>query len=89
LTGSLWYYANKPAFKIQFTDEETRAQLFRFVWERGERQYLIQDSEQMKVYIAEIEKLGGKLELRGKVDGQPYYLVTWPNGVPSAADRRG
>ena len=22
LTGSLWYYANKPAFKIQFTDEE-------------------------------------------------------------------
>ena len=89
LTGSLWYYANKPAFKIQFTDEETRAQMFKFVWERGERQYLIQDSEQMKVYIAEIEKLGGKLELRGKVDGQPYYLVTWPNGVPSAADRRG
>jgi len=83
LTGSLWYYANKPAFKIQFTDEQTRAMMFKFVADRGERQYLIQDSEQMKVYIAEIEKLGGKLELRGKVDGQLYYLVTWPNGVPS------
>jgi len=81
LTGSLWYYANKPAFKIQFTDEETRAKMFKFVADRGERQYLIQDSEQMKVYIAEIEKLGGKLELRGKVDGQLYFLVTWPNGV--------
>jgi hypothetical protein len=81
LTGSLWYYANKPAFKIQFTDEETRAKIFKFVWERGDRQYLISDSEQMKVYIAEIEKLGGKLELRGKVDGQLYFLVTWPNGV--------
>ncbi|HSE19977.1 MAG TPA: hypothetical protein VLB46_23145 [Pyrinomonadaceae bacterium] len=81
LTGSLWYYANKPAFKIQFTDEQTRAMLFKFVADRGERQYLIQDSEQMKVYIAEIEKLGGKLELRGKVDGQLYFLVTWPNGV--------
>jgi len=89
LTGSLWYYANKPAFKIQFTDQETRAQIFRFVWERGDRQYLIQDSEQMKVYIAEIEKLGGRIEFRGKVDGQPYYLVVWPNGVPANADKRG
>ena len=89
LTGSLWYYANKPAFKIQFTDEETRAKMFRFVWERGERQYLLQDSDQMKVYMAEIEKLGGRLELRGKVDGQPYFLVVWPSGGPSSADKRG
>lgn len=89
LTGSLWYYANKPAFKIQFTDEETRAKIWKFVYDRGERQYLIQDSEQMKQYIAEIERLGGKLELRGKVDGQLYYLVTWPNGVPSAMDKHG
>ena len=89
LTGSLWYYADKPAFKIQFTDEETRAKMFKFVWERGERQYLIQDSEQMKVYIAEIEKLGGRLDMRGKVDGQPYFLVIWPNGGPAYADKRG
>ncbi|HET8783054.1 MAG TPA: hypothetical protein VFM63_11595, partial [Pyrinomonadaceae bacterium] len=83
LTGSLWYYADKAAFKIQFTDEETRARIFRFVFERGERQYLIQDSEQMKKYIEEIEKLGGKLEMRGKVDGQPYFQVLWPAGGPS------
>jgi len=82
LTGSLWYYANKPAFKIQFTDPEVRAKMFKFVWERGERQYLIQDSEQMKVYIAEIEKLGGKLEMRGKVNGEPYFLVNWPSEGP-------
>lgn len=83
LTGSLWYYANKPAFKIQFTDEATRARIFRFVFDRGERQYLIQDSEQMKEYIEEIEKLGGKLEMRGKVEGQPYFLVQWPAQGPS------
>jgi MFS family permease len=82
LTGSLWYYANKPAFKIQFTDPEVRAKMFKFVWERGERQYLIQDSEQMKVYIAEIEKLGGRLEMRGKVNGEPYFLVNWPSEGP-------
>jgi hypothetical protein len=83
LTGTLWYYANKPAFKIQFTDEETRAKIFRFVFERGERQYLLQDSEQMKKYIEEIEKLGGKLEMRGEVEGQPYYLVQWPDYGPA------
>ena len=82
LTGSFWYYASKPAFKIQFTDEETRAMIFRWVFERGEHQYLIQDSEQMKVYMKEIEQLGGKLEMRGKVDGQPYFLIVWPNGGP-------
>jgi hypothetical protein len=87
LTGSLWYYASKPAFKIQFTDEETRALIFRFVHERGERQYLIQDSEQMKTYINEIEQLGGKLELRGKVEGQPYFLVVWPSGGPQETPR--
>ncbi len=83
LTGSLWYYANKPAFKIDKTDEQVRAIMFRWVFERGEQQYLIQDSEQMKKYMAEIQQLGGTLEPRGKVDGQPYFLVVWPSTGPS------
>ena len=83
LTGSLWYYANKPAFKIDKTDAGVRAMLFKWVFERGERQYLIQDSDAMKQYIAQIEQLGGKLELRGKVEGQPYFLVVWPSSGPS------
>jgi len=82
LTGTLWYYANKPAFKIHFTDDSTRAMLFRFVFERGDRQYLIQDSEDQLKYMAQIERLGGKLELRGKIDGNPYYLVDWPSEGP-------
>ena len=88
LTGSLWYYDNKPAFKIQFTDDETRAAIFRFVFDRGERQYLLQDSEQMKKYMEEIEQLGGKLEMRGKVDGQPYFLIVWPDGGPAPMQAR-
>jgi hypothetical protein len=82
LTGSLWYYANKPAFKIQFSNPETRALVFRFVFERGDRQYLIQDSDLMQRYMDEIVKLGGTLEPRGKVDGQPYYFVRWPSDGP-------
>ena len=81
LTGSLWYYANKPAFKIQFTDERDARRMWKFVWERGERQILIQDSEQMKHTSRRLRQLGGKLEMRGKVDGQLYFLVVWPKGL--------
>lgn len=84
LTGSLWYYANKPAYKIQFTNPETRTMIFRFVFERGEPQYVIQDSEQMPRFMDEIVKLGGSLELKGKIDGHnPYFLVHWPAQGPT------
>jgi len=86
LTGSLWYYASKPAFKIQFTDPPTRTLLYKFVFDRGERQYLIQDSEQMRTYVEEIVKLGGTLEPRGKVDGQLYFLVHWPKEGPAVSE---
>jgi hypothetical protein len=78
LTGSLWYYAKKPAFKIEFTDKDTRAMIFQFIRERGERQYIVQDSELMKQYMDEITQLGGKLELHGVIHHAPYYLVVWP-----------
>jgi hypothetical protein len=82
LTGSLWYYARKPAFKIQFSNGETRTRLFRFVFERQEPQYIIQDSEAIKQYMDEIVKLGGALEKRGLVDGQPYFHIRWPESGP-------
>lgn len=82
LTGSLWYYANKPAFKIQFSDRDTRAMLFKFVSDRGEPQYVIQDSGTIKQFMDEIVQLGGTLEERGKVDGQPYFLIHWPADGP-------
>ncbi len=82
LTGTLWYYDNKPAFKIQFTNPETRARIFKFVFDRGDRQYIIQDNDRMLQFMDEIIKGGGTLELRGKVDGQPYFLIHWPQGGP-------
>ncbi|MEK6337082.1 MAG: hypothetical protein AABM67_19335 [Acidobacteriota bacterium] len=82
LTGTLWYYNNKPAFKIQFSDKETRAMIFRFVFDRGERQYLIQDSERMQPFIDEIVHLGGRLEPRGKIEDAPYFLIEWPQSGP-------
>lgn len=89
LTGTLWYYANKPAFKIQFAHPETRARIFKFVFDRGDRQYVIQDNDGVLRLMDEIKKLGGSLELRGKVDGQPYFLIRWPQGGPLATKVAG
>ena len=89
LTGTLWYYDSKPAFKIQFTNPETRALIFKFVFDRGEPQYLVQDSESMQQFMNEIVHQGGTLELRGKVDGQPYFLIHWPQGGPLVTNAAG
>ena len=83
LTGTLWYYANKPAFKMGFTDPETRALAYRYVFERGEPQYVIRDSEGMQSIMDEISQMGGLIEPRGKVDGHPYFLIRWPKGGPT------
>ena len=82
LTGSLWYYARKPAFKIPFSDGETRARLYRFAFERDEPQYLIRDSATLGAEWSEIELLGGTLEPRGEVGGSPYYYIHWPESGP-------
>jgi hypothetical protein len=77
LTGTLWYYANKPAFKVGFADPKTRALAYRFVHERGEPQYLIRDSAEMQPIMDEISVMGGTFEPKGEVEGQPYFLIHW------------
>jgi hypothetical protein len=90
LTGTLWYYANKPAFKIGFTDAETRALAYRFVFERGEPQYIIHDSAGMQPIMDEIVRMGGILEPRGEVDRQAYFFIRWPQEGPvGTALRKG
>jgi hypothetical protein len=88
LTGSLWYYAGKPAFKIQFSDPGTRERLYRFAFDRGEPQFVIRDSEAMAPYVDEIQQLGGTLEARGRVAGQPYFHILWPEHGPSPPEPR-
>jgi hypothetical protein len=88
LSGTFWYYGNKPAFKIGFTDPETRAQAFRFVFEREEPQYLVRDSATMLEIMREISRMGGRLEPRGEMDGHPYFLIHWPGGGPVSASVR-
>jgi hypothetical protein len=83
ISGTLWYYADKPAFKIANTDKRTRAMIYRFVFDRGELQYFVQDSPYMTSIMDEIPEMGGKLVLiPGGVDHLPYFLVQWPKEGP-------
>ena len=81
LSGTLWYYARKPAHKLTATNKETRAQVYKFVLDRGEPQYIVGDPN-MKSVKDEISQMGGRLELRGEIDGNAYYLIHWPASGP-------
>jgi hypothetical protein len=89
LTGTMWYYVNKPAFKIGFTDTETRALVYRSVFKRGEPQYIIRDSSEMQRLMDEVSTMGGRLERRGEVETHPYFLIHWPEGGPLIWEGRG
>lgn len=82
LAGSFWYYARRPAYKIAFTSAEVRARLLRFVYLRGEPQYLVLDGISMNGILDEVRALGGQLQPRGTVGGFTYYQINWPRGGP-------
>lgn len=82
LSGTLWYYARKPAHKLTATNRETRELVYRYVIGRGEPQYIVTDDEGMQALADEIVHLGGTLERRGEVDGYPYFLIHWPPNGP-------
>jgi hypothetical protein len=83
LSGTLWYYAEKPAFKLGWTNASTRSLAYRFAFERGEPQYIIRDRANIEELLTEVSRLGGVLETRGVIDGYPYYLIRWPKAGPA------
>lgn len=83
LSGTLWYYAGKPAYKFGWTHARARSIAYRLAFERGEPQYIIRDRTDIEPLLKEVSKLGGVLETRGVIDNYPYYLVHWPAAGPS------
>ena len=83
LSGTLWYYAGKTAYKSGWADSQTRAIAYRLAFERGEPQFLIRDRPDFESVLAEVSELGGSVELRGEIDNHPYYLIRWPEAGPT------
>jgi hypothetical protein len=67
LNGTLWYYAGVPGYKLFWASPQVRALVYRFVHERGERQYLVNDSAAWRPFMEEIKAWGGTLEARGRL----------------------
>jgi hypothetical protein len=79
LSGTFWYYAHKPTHRLTSTNADTRELVFKFVRDRGEPQYIVNDYPSMQAVLDEIIQMGGTLERRGEVDRYPYYLIHWPS----------
>jgi hypothetical protein len=85
LTGTIWYYAQHPAYKITFANPATRILVYRFISARREPQYVLRDSPSMQPILDEIVRMGGVAEERGTIDNYPYYRIYWPEGGPAGA----
>jgi len=68
------------------SEAPTREKIFRFVFERGDSQYLVADSERMEPFMNEITRLGGTLEPKGEINGAKYFLIRWPATGPHALE---
>ena len=82
LSGTLWYYARKPAHKMDFASPEQRRVVYQYVLDRGEAQYIIIDGPDMQRVKDEMIASRATLEHRGELDGYPYYLIHWPPTEP-------
>lgn len=74
-TGSFWYHFRKNAFKIEYTDSQTRKLWFDYMKRRGEPQYLINDQQDMPKVMAEIREMGGSFESIGRVFDYPAFRI--------------
>ena len=86
LSGSFWYYAQRPAFKLDFATAPVRERIFRLAFERNEPQYVVADNSAMYEVMAQIRSLGGQLEQRGTVGGFQYFRVRWDSVGPRETD---
>lgn len=82
-TSTVVYYADLPAYKVAFGDPEVRHLFYTHTFRSGEPQYLVIDSPTMEERAAEVERMGGRLEVRGRVATFPYYLIHWPPAGPA------
>jgi hypothetical protein len=81
-SGSLYYYAGKPGYKITFSDDAVRRDVFTWVRSRGEPQYLIDDAPTLAGVSGLVTEMGGTKIHRGRVFGYDYYELC----LPASAD---
>ncbi len=77
-SSSLLYYHGHPAFKVSFGTPEMRRAMYDWVQAKGDPQYLVADSEQIKPLADEARNDGWQLTPIGDVRGAVCYRMERP-----------
>jgi hypothetical protein len=82
-TGTLWYYHGLHAQNPLQGTPQTRYLLYRFAFDRGEKQYLIYDVDSLEPIVAEARRLGATFPQVGHFDHRPVVEIVWPPAGPT------
>lgn len=82
-TGTLWYYHEIHAQNPLQGTPQTRYLLYRFAFDRGEKQYLIYDVDTLKPVVQEAARAGATFPQVGTCDGRPIVEIVWPLRGPT------
>lgn len=78
-SGTFWYYAGKPAFKIAFgATRQLSEGISKWAHSRGEPQFLVRDGADMDALHEDWKRKGAIMTPRGQVFGRDYEEVRWP-----------
>jgi hypothetical protein len=81
-TGTLWYFHGIHAQNLLQGTPQTRYLLYRFAFDRGEKQYLIYDVDTLRPVVDEAAHAGATFPQVGTCDGRPVVEIVWPPGGP-------
>ena len=76
--SSVLYYTGHPAFKISFAGLEMRRAMYGWVQDKGDAQYLVDDSDQTKPIVAQARADGWRLTPVGTVREAVCYRMDPP-----------
>ncbi len=77
-SSSILYYTGHPAFKVTFGAPEMRRSMYEWVQAKGDPQYLVADSDQIKPLVAEARAAGWRLTPVGDLRGAVCYRLDRP-----------
>ena len=75
-SGTTRLYTGHPAFKLYAASPRGRRLMYEWVRQRGEPQYIIEDSDSMRRILDEVRSLGWKTLLVGYAWDKPCYRLT-------------
>lgn len=82
MSGTFYYFAAKPAFKVSVGSPRARRQFYQMIQKEGGRIFLLKDSKEMTRMMTELkEDLRAQITPSGDVNGYPLFEVSFPQPI--------